>query len=160
MFCAFHRDLSNFIYIKKLAQFVLLSWTNSRSFDDPNRSCNSIIKVNYFNLSLRITNTSITLNYQIKSKKSPECFLNKDILDAVLNLSIVYDLHIYDYSAIYRDFEPDLKPIVDIIMELFSNIKSREKFILCIQFYSLFFNFDSPKLKQCKNEKYMRFYIK
>jgi hypothetical protein len=77
-------------------------------------------------------------------------FLNKEILDAVIGISQVYDSMICSNDYFYHDFKSDIWPIMNIMIRVFESIRCQQTLILFNQFYTKLFRLSSKELKNCK----------
>lgn len=89
--------------------------------------------------------------------KSIHLFLKNEILDAIIDLAVVYDKIILSNMLLYQDFEKDLKPTFQIINTLFKidYIINPIRLNIYIRYYTRLFVFKSALLL---NGKYLVFF--
>ena len=80
-------------------------------------------------------------------------FLKNEILDAIIDLGVVYDKIILADEAIYEDFKKDLQPLFQIINSLFKidYITNPFRLNIYLRYYTRLFVFKSTFLQNGKS---------
>jgi hypothetical protein len=80
-------------------------------------------------------------------------FLKKEILDAIIDLGVVYDKIILADETIYEDFKKDLQPLFKIINTLFKidYVTNPLRLKIYLRYYTRLFGFKSPLLQNGNN---------
>ena len=84
-----------------------------------------------------------------KNTMKPTRFLQREILDAIVALRAAYEYMIEKHPDFHHTFAEDVKPLTEIVRNLFQSINKHERFELFNRFYSKFFNFSSVIFRNC-----------
>ena len=79
----------------------------------------------------------------------PSRFLQIEILDAIVSLRAAYEYMIERHPEFYESFAEDVKPLAEIVSNLFESVKKHERFELFHHYFGKFFNFSSATLRNC-----------
>ena len=137
--------------VERLCYKPLLMWY-SNSYDLMAILCRSNAYEKFYPCLVKICHI-ITESCQTKNEDDYQRFLRKSILDAIIELTRSYDGYILLNEPLYDEFLVNLYPIIELIKELFMDIKNDNHFCLFCYFYSNFFSIDF-KSKKLKNSKF------
>ncbi|CAF0878633.1 unnamed protein product [Brachionus calyciflorus] len=149
-FCKTHWLTFQDLWIKSIYDWDMLSFKAISAF------CHSNIDIEYFSYKKILAkgiNDAWNLNSNQKCKckklkdKDPKEFMNSEIINSIVDLTLAYDSAICSDKNYLNDFLEEIMPLLSIYLNLFKAIDTKKRLIMFNIFYTKLFKVTSTALK-------------